>query len=521
MLQMVLAGLGFCCLASALGPFASGALTFAIGPPASPGSRVARGSPQVAGRLFQAPAAAGDLATAGHDGMVRPLAAGACAAAVACGLLLAATSQGRSRRGGMKRLAPKARGGEEHTKTLAPHDEWIRTLDLGAFGKEVNALGQRLQSEQGPEDQAHLQKMVLWSRFCAVVGLATMWLPPNPLSVVFLSLWTHSAWTMMGHHVQHGGYNRTDDTGRYSSRGFAQGSLRRRLFDWFDWMLPEAWNVEHNQLHHYRLGEDADPDLLERNAETWKGSQRYTMPFLSMLLWKWAYYAPNTYKEMKVSEMARKGKPLPDGFDPAAPLTLAELMQGKAKGIFSLGEFLTRCIGPYFLWRFLALPLPLALIGGPPMFLNALYNLLLADVLSNIHGFIVIVTNHAGNDLYRFQAGCKPKSPTFYLRAITSSANFATGGNITDFLHGWLNYQIEHHCWPDLSMLSYQRGQPELKALCEKHGVPYVQENVFVRLKKTMDIAMGHTKMRVYPADLERREDAMVWNNERVRALVS
>jgi hypothetical protein len=31
-----------------------------------------------------------------------------------------------------------------------------------------------------------------------------------------------------------------------------------------------------------------------------------------------------------------------------------------------------------------------------------------------------------------------------------------TGSDANDFLHGWLNYQIEHHMFPDLSMLSYQ-----------------------------------------------------------------
>jgi len=32
-------------------------------------------------------------------------------------------------------------------------------------------------------------------------------------------------------------------------------------------MLPEAWNVEHNKLHHYKLGELEDPDLVERNMD--------------------------------------------------------------------------------------------------------------------------------------------------------------------------------------------------------------------------------------------------------------
>jgi hypothetical protein len=27
----------------------------------------------------------------------------------------------------------------------------------------------------------------------------------------------------------------------------------------------------------------------------------------------------------------------------------------------------------------------------------------------------------------------------------------------------------------DMSMLSYQRMAPEIKAICDKHGVPYIQ----------------------------------------------
>ena len=54
-------------------------------------------------------------------------------------------------------------------------------------------------------------------------------------------------------------------------------------------------------------------------------------------------------------------------------------------------------------------------------------------------------------------------------------------------------------------MLSYKRSQPLVKALCKKHGVPYVQENVFKRLKKTVDIMTGASSMRWFPEDYERK----------------
>ena len=31
--------------------------------------------------------------------------------------------------------------------------------------------------------------------------------------------------------------------------------------------IDQAWNIEHNNLHHFRTGEDGDPDLVERNVE--------------------------------------------------------------------------------------------------------------------------------------------------------------------------------------------------------------------------------------------------------------
>jgi hypothetical protein len=91
--------------------------------------------------------------------------------------------------------------------------------------------------------------------------------------------------------------------------------------------------------------------------------------------------------------------------------------------------------------------------------------------------------------------------------------DFWTGSDINDFMHGYLNYQIEHHLWPSLSMLSYKRSQPLVKAICKKHGVPYVQENVFKRVKKTIDIMTGSSSMRWFPADYEKKfleRDAIV-----------
>ena len=40
-------------------------------------------------------------------------------------------------------------------------------------------------------------------------------------------------------------------------------------------------------------------------------------------------------------------------------------------------------------------------------------------------------------------------------------------------MSGNLSFQIEHHLFPDLPAHRYQEIAPEVRAICEKHGLPY------------------------------------------------
>jgi len=286
------------------------------------------------------------------------------------------------------------------------------------------------------------------------------------------------------------------------------------MCDWFDWMMPEAWNVEHNNRHHYYLSEIDDPDLVERNLRMMRDApipivlKWLALPFI-VTTWKWFYYAPNTYKELKLARWRKAGKKLPEGVTPSGVVTIRALIFGDGTPFFSFWEFFSIVIGPYLVFHFFLFPLPLLVIGeflekGHAMYISAVKNLLLAELLTNLHAFLAIVTNHAGDDMYRFHYGCRPYSGSFYLRQVLASVDFWTGSDINDFMHGYLNYQIEHHLWPNLSMLSYKRSQPLVKSLCKKHGVPYVQENVVLRLKKTIDIMTGVSSMKWFPEHYEK-----------------
>jgi len=396
----------------------------------------------------------------------------------------------------------------------APENAWLKKFDLVKFTEEIAQLGKTLEKNQGPADVAHLNKIVMWSNLCALVGILTMGFGVSLIPIVALSTWTFSRWTMIAHHTCHGGYDKIHpNKGRWNRFKFAVGTFWNRLADWFDWMMPEAWNIEHNNRHHYCLSELDDPDLVENNLKAIRELEinlfaKYVIVFINMMTWKWAYYAPNTYKELKLAGMRKRGEKIPDHIDPTDALTIRCLLSGSSY-FYSLWEFVSVVAGPYLLIHFFLMPLPLLAVetylgvAKYSMYTSAVQNLFLAEIFTNIHAFVAIVTNHAGDDMYRFRRGCKPYSGSFYLRQVLASVDFDYGTDFIDFLHGWLNYQVEHHLWPSLSMLSYQRAAPLVKEICKRHGVPYVQENVFWRVHKTCEIMVGTTSMRWFPLKYE------------------
>jgi fatty acid desaturase len=268
--------------------------------------------------------------------------------------------------------------------------------------------------------------------------------------------------------------------------------------------------VEHNNRHHYNLSEIHDPDLVEQNVAFLRDMKvpmfvKYIIVGFFTLTWKWFYYAPNTYKELKLAQMRRNGKVIPPRAE--EPITFKSIF---VNDFYSGFEFLAVVILPYFVIHFFLCPLPLLWVGeqlegytGVGMYKTALTNLFLAELLTNFHAFVAIVTNHAGNDMYRFRHPCRPFSGSFFLRQVLASADYSMGTDLVDFMHGWLNYQIEHHMWPNLSMRSYQKAAPILEDICVKYGVPYVKESVWIRLLKTVAIMVGSEDMRWFPESFE------------------
>lgn len=155
-----------------------------------------------------------------------------------------------------------------------------RTVDREQLASDIKQLHLQALDDLGPEDFRHMKRMERWGQGCSLLGYATAWIAPNPISALLISQGSFTRWTQVAHPIQHRGYDKVGPgSRRYKSKRFAQGW--RRFLDWPDWMTPEGWHHEHDGLHHYRLGELVDPNNAQHNMEWLRQSKlpmwlRYT-----------------------------------------------------------------------------------------------------------------------------------------------------------------------------------------------------------------------------------------------------
>ena len=99
---------------------------------------------------------------------------------------------------------PTPEGATTVQPKLAGDEQWLKGFSYEDFEKDMKELRQSLVDSQGEEDVKHLNKIITWNRAFAVVGFGTMWMSPNPITILCISIAIFSSWTMLGHHVCHG-----------------------------------------------------------------------------------------------------------------------------------------------------------------------------------------------------------------------------------------------------------------------------------------------------------------------------
>ena len=373
-------------------------------------------------------------------------------------------------------------------------------IDKEQLKKDIEEAKETI-GEATQEDFQHLLKMERWGRMFTFSGYFLVALisavelglgglssfifwPLAMVAALLISTGNVGRWANVAHPILHGAYDKVPNVPeRYTKKFFAKGA--RRHLDWLDWITPDAWSYEHNIMHHYHLGEADDPDNVERNMQWLIQSKtpmwaRRLFVYIFAGTWKFSYYAPNTLRILQNKKLKEDNKKQVTDyeFDPRTPFGF---------------ELWWNYYLPYGVIKFIVIPALFIPLGLTAVF-NALMIVLIAEFFANLHSFLVIVPNHSADDIYMFTEPYKGHGE-FYLRQIMGSVNYNTGSDWIDYMHGFLNYQVEHHIYPDMPLSFYQKTQPLIKDICKKHNLEYRQESVFKRMSMTIDLMVGKTKL--------------------------
>ncbi|MDO9271726.1 MAG: acyl-CoA desaturase [Rugosibacter sp.] len=339
----------------------------------------------------------------------------------------------------------------------------LANVDTALFDQieqEIDAIKQRYRSKLGSTDIKYITGLRRKSRIFEAIGRGLLWISPEPitflLGVGFVWLHRNLEALEIGHNVLHGQYDYFPEIPQFHAHHFK-------------WKAPvdeEGWRREHNALHHvYTNVYEKDPDLnhgiLRTNEQTpWNSRHLYQVPIYLLGAYPTILYQFNE-QNLGFGQQFRE-KAFPKGNEGYA------LVDNPGVSEDALKQRRWRSILRVVVKEYAVFP-ALALLTG---FSGAkvLLGNLLADLINNYWISLTIQATHLTEPLQPEEV-LKHKGH-WYLSQLDSSVNFK-GSRRMSILWGHLNYQVEHHLFPDIPSHRYPDMAKEVKLVCAKYGIAY------------------------------------------------
>ncbi|KAA8887688.1 acyl-CoA desaturase [Nocardia colli] len=314
------------------------------------------------------------------------------------------------------------------------------------LGKALDELRARTVADLGDRDREYLYSIIKAQRGFEIAGRGLMYLgflPPVWLAAVAaLSVSKILDNMEIGHNVMHGQYDWMREPG-----------LNSRVFEWDTVCPADQWKHSHNYIHHtftniHNKDRDIGYSILRMDeSQSWNvlrlGQPLYA--FALMMLFEWGVMA----HDLEIENVVR-------GKRSWAEIKRTVLGQVKKAGKQALKDYV---VFP-------------ALTG--PLFFSTLAGNVTANLVRNVWAYSIIFCGHFPTGVQTFTEA-ETENETrgeWYIRQMLGSANI-TGSKLFHIMSGNLSHQIEHHLFPDIPAARYPEIAPEVRALCEKYGLPY------------------------------------------------
>ncbi len=317
---------------------------------------------------------------------------------------------------------------------------------VAEIGRELDALRDRITADLGERDREYIYSIIKAQRGFEIAGRGLMYLgflPPFWLAgVAALSLSKILDNMEIGHNVMHGQWDWMREPG-----------LNSRVFEWDNVCPGDQWKHSHNYMHHtYTNIHGRDRDIGYGVLRIDEGQE-----------WN-PYYLGNPVYALALMLLFEWGVMLHD-------LEADNIVKGQRKwsDIKRLVKGQVRKAGRQVLKDYIVFPL----LSGP-LFVSTLAGNFTANIVRNVWAYSIIFCGHfpAGVQTFTEEETANETRGEWYVRQMLGSANI-TGSKLFHVMSGNLSHQIEHHLFPDLPANRYPEIAPEVRALCEKYGLPY------------------------------------------------
>lgn len=332
-----------------------------------------------------------------------------------------------------------------------PEEERYRKL-----GVELDVVRKRALDQVGEEDVRYVRRLNVFSRCMEALGrvLIHVSLEPLTFSLGVIALWIHKQLQAMeiGHSALHGAYD--------SLKG-AEG-FWSKTFRWETPIDEESWRHGHNIRHHGNTNvAGKDPDIEfgpVRITEQTPHAREHLWQLLTTLLLIFPNFGFMMNLHLTGVNDGYYDRNSPNKLDPAA-----ERARHRAAWSRALRKYV-----PYYLWNYGFFP---ALAGA--MFWKVMLGNYLAELMRDLYSAATIYCGHIGEDVKSYPMGKKARGRgEWYAMQVEASNNFKVSLPVS-VLCGGLDYQIEHHLFPTLPPHRLRQIAPEVRAICERHGVRY------------------------------------------------
>ncbi len=331
---------------------------------------------------------------------------------------------------------------------------------LESFRRALDAIHAREKAAMGQADLEQMRRLDNFSHSLGWIGRGLIAFTPGPIGFVLGvgALFVHKQLqaTEIGHTVLHGCYDRI-----VCERQGAEHNLRSETWTWLVPIDEASWRHEHNVKHHqYTNIVGRDPDTrfghVRLNAHVEHKEHHRFQLVGGLVSWLSFGFWMNTHATGLTDAWLHESGDY-DVIDADDPEQVRGAY-GRAWGKFR---------------RYYAKELLLYPLMTGPFFFRALLGNVITELMRDLYSAATIWCGHIGEETAAFPKGTRSGGRArWYEMQVEATNNFEVPLPIS-MLCGGLDKQIEHHLFPRLPPARLRSIAPEVRAICEAHGVRY------------------------------------------------